>query len=88
MARLADWLEGRLPTEDARRVAADSGRTLPVVVTLVGTSSDPQGLRRQGEALAAAGAYVFTSNAEATRHAAGLVAPAAARAATTAGEAR
>ncbi|MBW9206756.1 FdrA family protein [Mumia sp. zg.B17] len=73
--------------EAARQAAADGGRILAVVVTLVGTSSDPQGLERQGEALAAAGAYVFSSNAEATRHAVGLVAPAAARTATTAGEA-
>ncbi|WP_370618263.1 FdrA family protein [Mumia sp. Pv 4-285] len=71
---------------DARATAAaEHGRTLPVVVTLVGTRSDPQDLERQAAALAEAGAYVFSSNAEATRHAVALVAPVPA---TTAGEAR
>ncbi|MGH1562087.1 FdrA family protein [Mumia sp. DW29H23] len=72
----------------ARRAAADQGRTLPVVVTLVGTTADPQGLDNQAEVLAAAGAYVFTSNAEATRHAVALVAQAAVPTATTSGDAR
>ncbi|MEV6980443.1 FdrA family protein [Sphaerisporangium sp. NPDC051017] len=48
-------------------------RGTAVVVTLVGTDSDPQGLRRQADALVAAGASVFTSNAAAARHAAGLI---------------
>jgi FdrA protein len=41
----------------------------PVVVTLVGTASDPQGLQRQARTLAAAGAEVHLSNAGATRRA-------------------
>ncbi|KAA1422642.1 FdrA family protein [Mumia zhuanghuii] len=60
---------------DARAVAvAEHGRTLPVVVTLVGTAADPQDLERQAAALVSAGAYVFSSNAEATRHAVALTA--------------
>jgi FdrA protein len=42
---------------------------LPVVVSCVGTESDPQGLTRQAERLAAAGAEVHLSNAAATRRA-------------------
>lgn len=53
---------------DARR----SVRAPAVVVSVVGTPDDPQGLDRQAEALAAAGADVFVSNAEAARHAAAL----------------
>jgi FdrA protein len=41
----------------------------PVVVTVVGTSNDPQGLDGQVDALAAAGAEVHLSNAGATRRA-------------------
>jgi FdrA protein len=40
-----------------------------VVCSLVGTADDPQGLQRQAEALVAAGAAVYASNAQATRHA-------------------
>ncbi|HEU0286717.1 MAG TPA: FdrA family protein [Nocardioidaceae bacterium] len=47
---------------------------VPVVVALVGTAADPQGVEAQGTALAAAGAEVFASNAEATRRAVALVA--------------
>jgi FdrA protein len=43
-----------------------------VVVSLIGTPDDPQGLERQALALAEAGADVFVSNAEAARHAAAL----------------
>lgn len=39
------------------------------VVALVGTEGDPQGLHRQAEALARAGATVFASNAQAARYA-------------------
>ncbi|MGW1990976.1 FdrA family protein [Embleya sp. NPDC001921] len=53
---------------------AREGRSVPVVVSLVGTAADEQGLDRQGRALAAAGAHVFLSNAQAARHAAGLAA--------------
>jgi len=54
---------------EARRGAAAAGRELAVVVTLVGTSSDPQGLDRVAGELAAAGADVHLSNAAAARHA-------------------
>ena len=46
-----------------------------VVVSLVGTADDPQGLDPQATQLQAAGAHVFLSNAEAARHAVSLVAP-------------
>ena len=51
----------------ARATARALGGELAVVVSLCGTEGDPQGLRRQAEALAAAGASVHLSNAEATR---------------------
>ncbi|WP_289019381.1 FdrA family protein [uncultured Ornithinimicrobium sp.] len=51
----------------ARSAAEADGRTLPVVVSLVGTESDPQGLQRCAETLAVVGASIFTSNAAATR---------------------
>ena len=41
----------------------------PVVITVVGTTHDPQGLERQVDALADAGAEVHLSNAGATRRA-------------------
>lgn len=44
--------------------------SVPAFAALIGTSGDPQGLQRQAEALAAAGAEVFLSNSEATRKAA------------------
>jgi FdrA protein len=44
-----------------------------VVVSLTGTSGDPQGLHRQAEALRGAGATVFLSNAAAARFAVELV---------------
>ena len=50
---------------------------LPAVVALVGTEADPQGWSRQADALAAAGAAVFASNAQATRHALDLLGAAA-----------
>jgi FdrA protein len=58
---------------DARRLAGGDGRDLAVVVTLVGTTEDPQGRDRQARALAQAGAEVFLSNAEAVRHAVHVV---------------
>ncbi len=57
----------------ARAGAADAGRTLPVVVSLTGVEADPQGLTRCAVTLAAAGASVFVSNAQAARHAVGLL---------------
>ncbi|GII83431.1 hypothetical protein Ssi03_14210 [Sphaerisporangium siamense] len=53
-------------------VRAARERGVDVVVALVGTDSDPQGLRRQADALVEAGASVFVSNAAAARHAAAL----------------
>ena len=55
----------------ATRVAS-SGNDLAVVVSLVGARTDPQGLTAQATALAAAGAHVFASNAQATRFACDL----------------
>ncbi|MFW6773836.1 FdrA family protein [Nocardioides sp. CPCC 205120] len=57
----------------ARRTAGEGGRELAVVVSLCGTDADPQGLAAQAEALASAGAAVFSSNADATRYAVALV---------------
>jgi FdrA protein len=73
--------------------AGAGGRGPAVVVSLIGTTDDPQGLTRQATALHEVGAAVFRSNADATRHAVALVtgaAPAArpdadGAAATTAG---
>jgi len=66
----------------ARSLAVDGGRDLAVVVTLVGTADDPQGRDTQAAALAAAGADVFASNAQAVRHAVALVAATEAEGAT------
>lgn len=57
-------------------IAAAVARGVPVVVALVGSEGDPQGLNAQAEAVRAAGAAVFASNAQAARHAAGLLASA------------
>jgi FdrA protein len=76
------WVTGRTPTRrpslapaisGARAAAAAGGRDLAVVVSLCGTEGDPQGLERQGVALAAAGATVHRSNAAAARAAVALV---------------
>ncbi|HSK28104.1 MAG TPA: hypothetical protein VK894_14430 [Jiangellales bacterium] len=58
----------------ARERAARDGREVAVVVSLVGTAGDPQGLERQAGALVAAGASVHLSNAAAAREAAELCA--------------
>jgi FdrA protein len=55
--------------------AARADRPIPVVVTLVGTDLDPQGLSAQRDALVAAGAEVHLSNAAATRRALDLLRP-------------
>lgn len=60
----------------AREVAGAGGRGLAVVVALVGTRGDPQGLDRQASALADAGASVYLSNAAAARAAVDLAGPA------------
>ena len=57
----------------ARATARADGRGLPVVVSLTGTAGDPQDLSRTAAALADAGAHVFLSNAQATRHAVSLL---------------
>jgi FdrA protein len=54
--------------------AAKAGNELEVVVSLIGTETDPQGLAAQAAQLAKAGARVFASNAEATRFACDLIA--------------
>ena len=53
--------------------AARKDRQVPVVVSLVGTDLDPQGLDAQRDALVAAGAEVHLSNASATRRAIQLI---------------
>jgi FdrA protein len=53
--------------------AARAERGLPVTVSLIGTGRDPQGLAGQAQALQAAGAHVFTSNAAAARFACDLI---------------
>ncbi|MCF6379845.1 FdrA family protein [Nocardioides KLBMP 9356] len=53
--------------------AARSDRPVPVIVSLVGTDLDPQGLDAQCDALVAAGAEVHLSNAAATRRALDLI---------------
>jgi FdrA protein len=53
-------------------LAARPDGDLAVVVSLVATPDDPQGTVDQARAMAGAGAAVFVSNAEATRHALGL----------------
>ncbi|MFF4774229.1 FdrA family protein [Microtetraspora fusca] len=58
----------------APAVARACGRGVAVVVALVGTEGDPQGLHAQAARLNEAGAAVFTSNAAAARHARDLVA--------------
>ncbi|MDF2093899.1 FdrA family protein [Knoellia sp. 3-2P3] len=57
----------------ARSAAQESGRELPVVVSLTGVENDPQGLQRCATTLQQAGASVFLSNAAATRHALSLL---------------
>jgi FdrA protein len=54
--------------------ALDRATPLSIVVGLVGTADDPQGLARQATTLAEAGATVYLSNAAAARHAATLAA--------------
>jgi FdrA protein len=58
----------------ADALASVAAGRLAVVVSLCGTADDPQGLDRQAEALVAAGASVYLSNAAAARAAVALVA--------------
>ena len=64
---------GAEPDPAASLAPAISGLRPPVVVTVVGTAHDPQGLDRQVDALVAAGAEVHLSNAGATRRALALL---------------
>ena len=57
----------------ARATAHSDGRTLPVVVSITGTSGDPQGLERCATTLVDAGAEVYLSNAVAARRAVALI---------------
>ncbi|MEV7005013.1 FdrA family protein [Streptosporangium sp. NPDC051022] len=57
----------------ARATAAAGGRDLAVVVSVTGSTTDPQGLDRQAARVREAGAAVFLSNAAAARHAAALI---------------
>jgi FdrA protein len=50
-----------------------AGSRTPVVVSLVGTRDDPQGLEDTASQLVAAGAIVHASNSAATREALALV---------------
>lgn len=56
----------------ALRAALGRPSPLAIVVSLVGTPDDPQDLTRQASTLAAAGATVYLSNAEAARQAASI----------------
>jgi FdrA protein len=64
---------GAEPDPAALLAPALAGVRQPVVVTVVGTVADPQGLDRQASALAEAGAEVHLSNARATRRAVELL---------------
>jgi FdrA protein len=72
---LMDVVLGHGADPDPAATLAPALRTagLPAVVALVGTEADPQGWSRQADVLAAAGAAVFSSNAQATRHALDLL---------------
>jgi FdrA protein len=53
--------------------AAKSARDIDVVISLIGSEADPQGLAAQAAALSQAGAHVFASNAQAARFACDLL---------------
>ncbi len=62
--------------ELAGSISAATAAGLPVVVSVIGTRDDPQGVRQQAALLTDAGAWVFRSNAAAARCAVDLLAPA------------
>jgi FdrA protein len=64
---------GAHPDPAADLTAAITASRTPVVVSLVGTRDDPQGLEDTATRLAAAGAIVHASNSAATREALSLV---------------
>lgn len=67
----ADPAAALVPALNSARDAAE--HPLPVVIALIGTEGDPQVWSRQADALAAAGAAVFSSNSAATRYALDLL---------------
>ncbi len=68
---------GAHPDPVAELAPVVTGARTPVVVSLCGTRRDPQGRERQAEALRAAGAEVYLSNAAAAHRAAALIREAA-----------
>jgi FdrA protein len=52
---------------------ATSQRAMPVIIALIGSSGDPQGIEKQAKLLSDAGAYVTVSNATAIRTAISLI---------------
>jgi FdrA protein len=68
---------GAEPDPGALLAPVVTGIDKPVVVAVVGTAADPQGLERQVRVLAEAGAEVHLSNARATRRAVELTQEAA-----------
>ena len=64
---------GAHPDPAAGLAEAIDGARPSVLVSLIGTPADPQGLQLQADALTAAGAEVFASNAQAARRARQLV---------------
>ncbi|MCU1656498.1 MAG: FdrA family protein [Pseudonocardiales bacterium] len=61
------------PDPAAELAPAIEAVDVAVVVSLIGAKADPQDLNRQAAALRAAGAHVYTSNAQAARFAAELI---------------
>lgn len=59
----------------ARSSATQASRELPVIVSLIGTESDPQDFSATVSALVEAGAEVYVSNAQATRRAVSFITP-------------
>ncbi|MFB4264964.1 FdrA family protein [Nonomuraea sp. GTA35] len=64
---------GADPDPAASLAPAVAGTPATVVIALIGTEGDPQDLHRQAAAFREAGAAVFTSNAQAARHARSLL---------------
>jgi FdrA protein len=59
----------------AKDIARQAGRDLPVIASITGTEQDPQCLSRQAAALEAAGVVVCASNAAAARLSASVIHP-------------
>jgi len=53
--------------QEAKALAKEAGRNLPLVASVVGTEGDFQGLANQEKALSDAGVLIMPSNAQATR---------------------